>query len=193
MTSIQISAIVLMGIFYSIYLVKQLAQKKQGIQTQHIGKGNKPKKTLIVEKLMGNCSWIIVVIELVSILWNANHSNAFFKCVAILLMLMGDIFFLLAVLTMRDSWRAGIAREDETKLITNGIYQISRNPAFLGFYLVYIGVMLAFINIPLVIMTVMTIGAFHMQIREEEKFLEQRFGEEYVAYKKQVGRYFIFI
>lgn len=45
---------------------------------------------------------------------------------------------------MKDSWRAGIAENDKTEIVTSGIYQISRNPAFLGFDCVYIGLMLMF-------------------------------------------------
>lgn len=188
----QISAIILLAIFYSIYLTKLLAQKSKGIQTQQIGKGNKNNKTLLIERIMGNCSWVIIVIEVISIIINKPFNVLAFSYIGIVLMIIGDIVFLAAVLTMRDSWRAGIAKEDETKLVTDGIYKISRNPAFLGFYLVYIGVMLAFINLPLIIMTLITILAFHMQIKEEEIFLEERFGKQYVEYKQRVGRYFIF-
>lgn len=43
---------------------------------------------------------------------------------------------------MRDSWRAGISETDKTELVTEGIYQISRNSAFLGFDLLYIAILL---------------------------------------------------
>ena len=43
---------------------------------------------------------------------------------------------------MRDSWRAGISETDKTELVTEGIYQISRNPAFLRFDLLHIGILL---------------------------------------------------
>ena len=43
---------------------------------------------------------------------------------------------------MKDSWRAGVSYEEKTDLITSGIYQISCNPAFLGFDLVYVGIVL---------------------------------------------------
>ena len=43
---------------------------------------------------------------------------------------------------MRDSWRAGISETYKTELVTEGIYQISRNPVFLGFELLYIGILL---------------------------------------------------
>ena len=50
----------------------------------------------------------------------------------------GDIVLVISVLTMKDSWRAGVSETDKTELVTDGIYQISRNPAFGGFDLVYI-------------------------------------------------------
>ena len=34
---------------------------------------------------------------------------------------------MISVVTMRDSWRAGVSEKEKTKLVTNGIYQISRN------------------------------------------------------------------
>jgi protein-S-isoprenylcysteine O-methyltransferase Ste14 len=42
---------------------------------------------------------------------------------------------------MKDSWKAGISEIDKTELVTEGIYQISRNPVFLGFNLLYIGIL----------------------------------------------------
>ena len=144
-------------------------------------------------KVMGGCSVIIVIAEIMSMMMVQQDGSSLLSTLGIILMILGDISFVAAVITMRDSWRAGIAEEDKTELVTSGIYRISRNPAFLGFYLVYIGMMLTFINIGLVIITVVTIIAFHMQILQEETFLKSRFGKEYEDYMKRVGRYFIFI
>jgi protein-S-isoprenylcysteine O-methyltransferase Ste14 len=78
-------------------------------------------------------------------------------------------------------------------MVTSGIYKFSRNPAFLGFDLTYIGASLSFGNIIVFIMAVLTIIIMHLQILEEEKFLEVTFGNKYVEYKSKVGRYFLFI
>ena len=53
----------------------------------------------------------------------------------------GDMVFVISVWTMKDSWRAGVSKTYQTELVTDGIYQISRNPAFLGFDLVYVGIL----------------------------------------------------
>ena len=98
--------------------------------------------------------------------------------------------FLLAVVTMRDSWRAGIpSSEEKTTLISDGIYKYSRNPAFLGFDLMYIGILLAYFNAALFVLTMLTVLALHLQILQEEKYLSDTFGEAYMEYKKHTSRY----
>ena len=95
--------------------------------------------------------------------------------------------------TMKGSWRAGIPTEDKTEMITQGIYSFSRNPAFLGFDLVYIGILIGFGNMILIVITIFTVIMMHLQILQEEQFLEKVFGKQYREYKDKVGRYFIFI
>ena len=91
---------------------------------------------------------------------------------------------------MKDNWRAGVQREDRTNLVTSGIYSISRNPAFLGFDLMYIGILLAFFNWFLWFATVLAVCLFHLQIvNVEEDFLLETFGQEYLDYKRKVCRY----
>ncbi|WP_367272313.1 isoprenylcysteine carboxylmethyltransferase family protein [uncultured Dysosmobacter sp.] len=102
----------------------------------------------------------------------------------------GAAVFLLSVLTMRDSWRAGVSEQERTELVTSGIYQISRNPAFLGFDLVYIGILLMFFNSALLAASAFAIGMLHLQIvKVEEPFLVSAFGTPYREYQRQVNRY----
>ena len=91
---------------------------------------------------------------------------------------------------MKESWRAGVSYEEKTDLITDGIYQISRNPAFLGFDLVYTGMCFMFLNPVLVVISLLAIIMFHLQIKYvEEPFLKQEFKEQYLQYYQQVSRY----
>ncbi len=74
-------------------------------------------------------------------------------------------------------------------MVTAGIYRFSRNPAFLGFDLVYTGILLMFFNWVLLVFTVFAAVMLHLQIMQEEKFLSAAFGEEYLSYRKRVCRY----
>ena len=75
-------------------------------------------------------------------------------------------------------------------IISTGVYRYSRNPAFLGFDLLYIGSALAFCNVVLVAMGILAVLALHRQILDEERALPALFGADYEQYRQQVGRYF---
>ena len=181
-------ALFVLAVFYGIYFVKMLAQKRRGIRTLQI-RQRKEKSIQTVELLMSIATLGVVITQLVSILfgWSCLPTNARFTgfCTGML----GDLIFLLSVLCMKDSWRAGIPDQDHTELITSGIYRFSRNPAFLGFDLMYIGMMLMYCNLLIVPLTVFAIVMLHLQILQEERYLDETFGEAYREYKRHTFRY----
>lgn len=185
----QILCIILLIMFYGIYIGKMLAQKNQGIQTDQIAKGNKKKSLLVVEVIMKIATYSVLVVEIISIVMDTAIKNNIIRVIGIGVGAAGVIFFGLAVYTMKDSWRAGIPEKDKTKMITKGIYSISRNPAFVGFDLLYIGVMLVFFNGALLVFSLFAIVMLHLQILQEEAFLTMAFENEYISYKRKVCRY----
>lgn len=181
-------ALFVLAVFYGIYFVKMLAQKRRGIRTLQI-RQRKEKSIQTVELLMSIATLGVVIAQLVSILfgWSCLPTNARFTgfCTGML----GDLIFLLSVLCMKDSWRAGIPDQEHTGLVTSGIYRFSRNPAFLGFDFMYIGVMLMYCNLLTVPLTVFAIVMLHLQILQEERYLDETFGEAYREYKRHTFRY----
>jgi protein-S-isoprenylcysteine O-methyltransferase Ste14 len=168
------------------------SQKKKGIQTDHIGKG-KGKKGLVlmIELALKVITYLVPVVEVISIINNFSSMPVGVRGVGVVLAVLGDTVFIISVLTMRDNWRAGVAEDAKTELVTDGIYGYSRNPAFLGFDLVYIGILLLFFNAGLFEITLLVILLLHLQIvNVEEDFLLVTFGQEYLDYRKKVGRYF---
>ncbi len=175
--------------FYGCYFVKMLHQKRQGIQTDQIGKG-KVGFVKLVEITMKIAAVLVFIAGLVSILMGTSHGVTVARVMGAAMSVVGTIIFIVAVWTMRDSWRAGVSKTDKTELVTNGIYQISRNPAFLGFDLLYIGTLLMFFNWILCSLTVFAVIMYHLQIvNVEEDFLLSTFGNAYLKYKKKVCRY----
>lgn len=181
-------ALFVLAVFYGIYFVKMLAQKHRSIRTLQI-RQRKEKSIQTVELLMSIATLGVVIAQLVSILfgWSCLPTNARFTgfCTGML----GDLIFLLSVLCMKDSWRAGIPDKDHTELVTSGIYRFSRNPAFLGFDFMYVGVMLMYCNLLTVPLTVFAIVMLHLQILQEERYLEETFGAAYREYKRHTFRY----
>lgn len=190
---IQIIGVIEVLIFYVAYFLKLFNQRKKGIKTNQLGIGNKSRKTVIIESLLRFSSTAIVIVVLVSAILNTSlFSNQMVRGIGLVLLGLGTCLFIIAMVTMQDNWRAGIPEKDKTDMVTTGIYTISRNPAFLGFDLTYIGASLAFGNIIVLILTALTIALMHLQILEEEKYLETTFGNRYDTYKNRVGRYFVF-
>ena len=186
----QLIAVILLGIFYSCYFGKMIAQRRKGIQTHQIGKG-KTGTEKVIELTMKAATLSVPVLELISICMDTRGLPEWARCIGIVLAISGDMVFVISVWTMKDSWRAGVSKTDQTELVTDGIYQISRNPAFLGFDLVYVGILLMFFNLLLFAVSVFAMFMFHLQIvKVEEVFLSTVFGSDYENYKKKVNRYF---
>ncbi|MGM9551113.1 MAG: methyltransferase family protein [Clostridia bacterium] len=185
----QIVALIIMAVFYGCYFLKMLSQRKKGIQTDQIGKGKKGIAGFI-ELTMKYATILTPAAEVVSICLNTTYMPPWARLVGSVIGVLGAVVFICSVITMRDSWRAGVSETDKTEFITSGIYQISRNPAFLGFDLVYVGILIMFFNRILLVITMFAIFMFHLQIViVEEKFLAKTFGNEYLNYRKKVNRY----
>ena len=181
-------ALLVLVIFYGIYFAKMLAQRRQGIQTRQIGRV-KEKSVHIVELLMSIATLAAPVIQILSIIFGWNHMPANARFTGFCIGMLGDIIFLASVLCMKDSWRAGIPDKDRTKLVTTGIYRYSRNPAFLGFDLMYVGMLLMYFNLSMLVVSAFAIIMLHLQILQEERYLTENYGESYREYWKHVFRY----
>lgn len=189
MSALQLAALGIMAAFYTAYVSKILLQRKRGIQTDQIGKGSKPTRVLATERLMKLAAYAIIPVEIVSILFASGFQNGALRWFGLFAAALGVFVFVFSMTAMRDSWRAGIPEKGETELITTGIYAFSRNPAFLGFDLMYIGLLAAFFNLVHLMFVIFAAVMLHLQILQEEAFLADAFGKEYQAYKARTGRY----
>lgn len=185
----KICTIIILTIFYGIYVGKMMSQKRKGIQTDQIAKGDKGKDVLTVEFVMKIATYGVVAMELISLSLDLSILPVPVRGMGIIIGMIGNVIFAIAVFTMRDSWRAGISKVDKTNIITKGIYGLSRNPAFVGFDLVYIGILLIYFNWLLLFMSLFAVTMLHLQILQEETFLPTMFGQEYIDYKDNVKRY----
>ena len=137
-------------------------------------------------KFSGYGLWVLLIIPLCS-KDNITHPNLQTTASWIFLCI-GLIFTFASLANLGKSTRLGIPRED-TQLKTHGFYKISRNPMYVGFNMFSISAILFFNTLVILILGFYSIMIYHFIILGEERFLENRFGEKYLIYKKRVRRY----
>ena len=84
-----------------------------------------------------------------------------------------------------------LAYDKATFLITEGIFTKTRNPMYLGMFLLLLGFSICFGNLFSILtafLFLLVIGIFIVPM--EEKWLFDSFGEEYLEYKQKVRRWF---
>ena len=82
------------------------------------------------------------------------------------------------------------ARKPTTAIVRTGPYRFSRNPIYLAFSLLQLGIAIWVNSLWLLATLVAAVALMHyVVIRREEQYLERRFGAQYVDYKASVRRW----
>jgi protein-S-isoprenylcysteine O-methyltransferase Ste14 len=79
--------------------------------------------------------------------------------------------------------------ERPSTLVSTGPYAISRNPMYVGWTLLYVGVALITRNSWMLLSLPLVGGIIHWEVLGEERVLEGAFGGEYFRYRRLVRRY----
>jgi len=81
--------------------------------------------------------------------------------------------------------------EMPTKLLITGPFTRSRNPMYVGWTLLYLGIAIAANSFWIIVLLPAIIVFTHLvDIRKEEQFLKAEFGDQYLEYQERVRRYF---
>lgn len=180
--------ITLILLFYIFFFTRAYTLSKS------LGKNIRAKNRLV------NISIITAAISTILFLWylifpqNIDflfilYSSDTLTIIGSILIIIGLITSSIASLSLKKSWRIGIDESMKTELITSGIYKFSRNPYFLSYDSVLIGMFFCLLSPLLIISALITILFFHLMILKEEKHLEEQHGESYKKYKNEVRRY----
>jgi protein-S-isoprenylcysteine O-methyltransferase Ste14 len=73
--------------------------------------------------------------------------------------------------------------------ITTGVYAISRNPGYLAFFLVCVGIGIAYASWVFLLCALVWIVTWHFGVVEEERVLLKRYGDAYREYMNRTPRW----
>ena len=152
-----------------------------------LGKSPIPVPALILGKVaMGSCWLFFVVKRMRPDLM--LYDSAVTRGIGLALCAGGILLAILSFVYLGDSISVGIPRV-KTKLKTGGVYQLSRNPLYLGGFLIGAGSCLFSIHPLNLVLLGATIGIHHRIVKKEEEFLEKTFGPQWLDYRQRVPRY----
>jgi len=110
---------------------------------------------------------------------------------------LGIIFCVIAVMLGGWAWLALKRHHTDvrpwkptTAIVSDGPFALTRNPIYLGFALLQVGIGLWADALAVVLMTIPAVAATNKWIiAREEAYLTRKFGEVYTEYAKQVRRW----
>lgn len=198
MNHITIFSLILFISFIISYVMKLIIlYKKYKVNGNVLAKGRKEKNIKSIEALVKTSTFLWGLIWFLESIFEKYMlayfpyflNSLFVRSVGLLLLFIGVLIFTIAAFLMRSSWRVSIDKNTKTKLVTYGIYKFSRNPAFVGFNTMFIGLFATFPNILTFVILILNIISIHLLILQEEKHLSLTFGDDYTEYKKNTPRY----
>ena len=139
---------------------------------------------------------LVVLILVISTFFSSKKIDLiqipFQSLISIFILSMGILILLNPVLKFKKSKTTinPIKFKKVNKLVTSGIYKYSRNPMYLGLLMIVDSSSIFYLNI----YSILTPLFFYLwinrfQIKREEVFLTEKFGEDYLSYKKKTRRW----
>ena len=142
-------------------------------------------KTQTENYLLNYLSLIIVYIFLFfflqSYLGNGRPLNLY-TYIGIILLVFSIILFTVARIQLGGAFQASA---EAIKLVKTGIYKKIRHPVYLFGAIFFLGMIFVMQRFLFLLIWLILIGFQIRRIRKEEKILTEKFGNEYLEYKKQ--------
>ena len=103
---------------------------------------------------------------------------------------VGTVLTMVAQFQMGNSWRIGVDESEQTELVSEGLFALTRNPIYVGVMVIGIGFVALVPHLTIVISWFIAAWGIHLQVTKvEEPHLERVLGETYSHYRERVNRY----
>ena len=150
-----------LGLFFSRNLLVQ-RRTRQSIRTRD--------RFVITSMVFSTACFVVAILSVYSEQWYhrvgaidfLSHPFVAYSGLAIIAASIVGVWVVSAHL--RDSWRVGVPHDHKTELIQDGIYASIRNPYFLCYYLMFLGLFLVRPSLVLIVLIVVIIAVFHRMV-----------------------------
>jgi protein-S-isoprenylcysteine O-methyltransferase Ste14 len=153
----------------------------------YIGKSPISVPILILGKVAFICCSVFFLVKMFAIdtmLFDAIFTNI----LGVIFYAVGLLTVIVSLLQLGRSATVGIPDRD-TELKTHGMYRLTRNPVYVGAFMMCAGSCLFSIHIVNVLLMAITVEVHLRIVTKEEQFLEKRFGKQWSDYKQKVPRF----
>jgi protein-S-isoprenylcysteine O-methyltransferase Ste14 len=118
--------------------------------------------------------------------WRFVPDSAFIAYTGLALTWAGTGFAIWARFCLGQNWSANVTIKEGHQLRQSGPYAVVRHPIYSGFLLAFLGTALALGQVRGLVAGALAFLGWKLKSGMEEKFMEQRFGAEYAAYRRRV-------
>ena len=169
-------------IFMSVFLIQMLAIiliKKQVMERSHVP--NEARHTWFEKyiSIIGNLVWLLAMIY--SVFLPLQVSTFWF--------FIGLLVFIIGLTIMAAATYNFIATPVD-QLITTGAYKFSRHPMYLATFFICLGAGIAALSWLFIFLSLIMAFCFYHEALIEERYLIDKFGDEYLEYQSKVGAVF---
>lgn len=116
-------------------------------------------------------------------------SSAFLRLTGMVMIFLAMILNVLSLIHFKQSLRFGLDETNTGKLVTTGVFSVTRNPFFLSLIIFFSGITMIYPTGFFLAFTGAAVAGIHRYILREEKFLVNVFGNKFRDYMKKTARY----
>jgi protein-S-isoprenylcysteine O-methyltransferase Ste14 len=180
---------ILLTVYFIGFIIKNIVTVKR---TKQAIKGKSSKVNMLISN-----STLLYIMTYVCIFFKPDYLVRIdtldiftIKIIGLALIIIAFVLGITTLIGMKDSWRVGIRPEQKTDLIITGNFIFSRNPYFLSYDLMFLGIFLVFPTLVYLTFYIIFVTIVHLMIMDEEKHLIEQHGAKYQKYRDSVSRYF---
>jgi protein-S-isoprenylcysteine O-methyltransferase Ste14 len=112
-----------------------------------------------------------------------------FFAIGMALVVIGFIIRIYSILTLNQYFTYSVAKVENHKIISTGLYKFIRHPGYLGQFIIFMGISISMSNWLFILSMMIPVSLGYLyRIKVEEKFMTDQLGNDYKNYQEQTKK-----